>query len=98
MNKHHWQHWIFPLGFAVPGSKLENGVAKMPPEYALEMIADWHGSSFAYTGDWDIQKWLYENMPKITLHSETADFVRGQLDNLGYADTVFIQRWAHEKK
>ncbi len=87
---------MFSDGFDLPGGNLENGVAKMPTKYALEMIADWHGSSYSYTGEWDIQKWLWENMPRITLHSETADFVRGQLDLLGYADTVFMQRFAHE--
>lgn len=98
LNPHHWNHWMFADGFNIPGANLENGVARMPNHYALEMIADWHGASFAYTGSWDIQSWLWENMPKITLHSETADYVRGQLDMLSYADTVYVQRFAHEAK
>lgn len=95
-NPHHWQHWIFPDGYTPKESSVENGIVQMPNIYALEMIADWMGASMAYTGSWDMQKWLWENMPKIRLHSITADFVRGQLDLLGYADTVFMQRWGHE--
>lgn len=95
-NPHHWQHWIFSDGFVPRGSSVENGVMEMPPRYALEMIADWMGSSMAYTGSWNMDKWLYENMPRIRLHSKTAAYVRGQLDMQGYADVVFMQRWAHE--
>lgn len=96
-NPHHWQHWIFSDGFVPKGANVEAGVMEMPREYALEMVADWMGSSMAYTGSWDMTKWLWENMPRIRLHSKTADYVRGVLDMQGYADTVFMQRWAHEK-
>lgn len=95
-NPHHWQHWIFPDGYSPRGSKVESGVVEMPQYYALEMIADWMGASRAYTGFWDMQKWLYENMPKIRLHSATADFLQAELDHLGYADTVYVQKFAHE--
>lgn len=87
-NPHHWQHWIYPDGFTPKGSKVENGVVKMPPNYALEMIADWMGASYVYTGSWDMQKWLWDNIPRIILHSDTAEYVRQTLDMLGYADTV----------
>lgn len=95
-NPHHWQHWIFPDGYAPDGSGVESGVVKMPNRFALEMVADWMGASKAYTGSEDMTKWLWENMPRIRLHSETAEYVRGVLDMLGYADTVFMQKWAHE--
>lgn len=95
-NPHHWQHWIFPDGYSPPGALIENGVVRMPYVYALEMIADWMGASKAYTGSWDMTKWLWENMPKIRLHSETAAWVRNELDMLGYADTVYVQQFAHE--
>jgi hypothetical protein len=95
-NPHHWQHWIFPDGYSPEGARIENGVMVMPNVYALEMIADWMGASMAYTGSWDMTQWLYQNMPKIRLHSLTADYIRGVLDMLGYADTVFAQRFAHE--
>jgi hypothetical protein len=87
-NPHHWQFWMFPDGFVPRGSKVENGVIEMPYNYALEMIADWMGASFAYTGSWDMSEWLFKNIPKITLHSNTAEYVRQTLDALGYADTV----------
>lgn len=95
-NPHHWQYWVFPDGYSPPRSGLENGVMEMRPEYALEMIADWHGASRVYTGSWDIQKWLWENMPKIRVHTRTAEYLRNQLDGLGYADVVFMQQFAHE--
>lgn len=95
-NPHHWQHWIFPDGYSPKGSDVESGIVHMPPSYALEMIADWMGASIAYTGSEDMTQWLYKNMPRISLHSRTADYVRGILDMLGYADTVFMQRFRHE--
>lgn len=87
-NPHHWQHWIYPDGFTPKGSTVENGVVEMPQQYALEMIADWMGASYAYTGSWDMQEWLFKNIPKIILHSNTAEYVRQTLDTMGYCDTV----------
>jgi hypothetical protein len=97
-NPHHWQHWIFPDGFSPRGSGVENGVVEMPRHYALEMIADWMGASMAYTGSWDMADWLHKNMPKIRVHSNTATYLRSQLDVLGYADIVYMQRFAHENE
>jgi hypothetical protein len=84
-NPHHWQHWVFPDNFTPKGSKeVENGVLQMPEVYALEMVADWMGSSMAYTGSWDMTKWLHKNLHKVKLHSRTATYVREVLDDLGY--------------
>lgn len=96
-NPHHWQHWIYPQGHTPKNTTVENGVVEMPQIYALEMVADWMGASMAYTGSWDMQKWLWDNMPKITLHSKTEVYVRSVLDSLGYADTVYIQKFANEQ-
>jgi len=96
LNPHHWQHWIYPDGYTPKGSNVENGIVQMPNIYALEMIADWMGASRAYTGSWDMKDWLWEHMPKIAVHSKTADFLRAQLDNLGYADIVWVQNFANE--
>lgn len=93
-NPHHWQFWMFPDKYVPRGSKVENGVVYMPPNYALEMIADWLGASYAYTGSWDMQAWLWQNIPKIILHSDTAEYVRQTLDMLGYADTVNVLPFA----
>ena len=95
-NPHHWQHWIFPDGFIPRGSSVEAGVMEMPERYALEMVADWMGSSMAYTGSWDMTKWLADNMGRIRLHSKTAANVRHVLDMLGYADVDYTRAWAHE--
>ena len=98
-NPHHWQHWMFPDNFVPRGSSVENGIVEMPYEYALEMVADWMGSSMAYTGSWDMADWLHKNMPRISLHSATAALIRETLDmHGGYADVVYMQRWAHEPK
>lgn len=96
-NPHHWQHWMFPDGFSIDKSGLENGVLPMPHMYALEMIADWHGAGFAYNQSWDISEWLSKNMGKITLHSETAAFVRNRLSMLGYDSVVLYKNWANER-
>ena len=61
---------------------------EMPQHFALEMIADWMGASYVYTGSWDMTDWLWKNIPKIILHSNTAEYVRQTLDMLGYADVV----------
>lgn len=98
-NPHHWQHWIFPDGYCPPGSSVEpGGVVEMPKHFALEMIADWHGAGYAYTGSWDIAEWLGKNMPRIRVHSKTAAYLRETLDNLGYADVIWMQRFAHEQE
>lgn len=87
-NPHHWQHWIFSDGYTPKGGKVEDGVVEMPEMYALEMVADWMGASRAYTGSWDMTEWLIQNMPKIRVHSRTAEYLRETLDALGYADIV----------
>lgn len=70
-NPHHWQHWIFPDGHTPKGSNVQNGVMQMPSNYVVEMVADWMGASKAYTGSWDMSDWLFKNLPKIKLHSQT---------------------------
>lgn len=87
-NPHHWQHWIFPLGYPDESGTIESGVMEMPERYALEMVADWMGAGRAYNGSWDMTDWLQRSIPTITLHSRTAEFVRGVLSNQGYAEVV----------
>lgn len=93
-NPHHWNHWLFADGFSPKGSEVEAGAVEMPPHYALEMVADWMGSSMAYTGSWDMTKWLAENMGRIRLHSRTAATVRDVLRGLGYPEYVVMRPWA----
>lgn len=97
-NPHHWQHWIFPDGFTPKGSDVENGCVEMPIKYATEMIADWMGASMAYTGSWDMTSWLWNNIPKIRVHSRTAEYLRETLDALGYADVVNGMDFAKSEK
>lgn len=98
-NPHHWEHWMFPNGFVVKGSSMEPGLVAMPSKYALEMIADWMGASRAYTGTEEMSEWLEKNIPKISLHSSTAAYVRGVLGDLGYDKAIklpFLNELAKE--
>jgi aryl-phospho-beta-D-glucosidase BglC (GH1 family) len=87
-NEHHWQHWIFPDGFTPKGSSVENGVVFMPEQYVKEMVADWMGASLCYTGEWDMSKWLGENLPKIKLHSRSWAILKDTLRPLGYHSII----------
>ena len=87
-NPHHWQHWLFPDGYSPKGSEVENGCVEMPVFYAYEMIADWMGASYAYTGSWDMAEWLSENTPRIKVHSKTAQYLYRVLNGMGYGDFV----------
>ena len=86
-NPHHWQHWIFPDGFALKGSKSENGILPIPENYAREMVADWMGASIAYTQSWDMSGWLNNHLAngKIKLHSDTRNLVDEILISMGYS-------------
>jgi hypothetical protein len=68
----------------------------MPYTYVLEMVADWQGASFTYTGSWDMNDWLTKNMPKIRVHSETAQALRQILISLGYWTAIRDLRFASE--
>lgn len=94
-NPHHWQHYIFPDDYHAKDSSMEGPVMEMPQPFALEMVADWMGSSMTYTGYWDMQDWLVKNMPRIRLHSKTAIYVREVLGGLGY-DLVYTTPFARE--
>lgn len=83
-NPHHWQHWLFPDDWSLPGSDVVRGALPMPDIYALEMVADWMGSSKTYTGKWDMTEWLLKNLPRIRLHPSTAYYVGDVLRGLGY--------------
>jgi hypothetical protein len=95
-NPHHWNHWLFADGYTPKGSTVEKGVVEMPQHFAIEMIADWMGASRAYTGSWDMKDWLIKNMPTIKVHSKTAAYLRQELDKLGYAEIVWVQKFANE--
>lgn len=87
-NPHHWQHWLFGDRWARAGSDIVDGALPMPEVFAKEMVADWMGSSMAYTGAWDMSAWLTKNIPRIRLHPKTATFVGKVLSDLGYKSIV----------
>lgn len=84
-NPHHWQHWIFPDGYAPAGSNSIDGVMEIPETYVREMVADWMGASYGYTGSWDMSDWLSKHLYKITLHPRSRDVLIGVLENMGYS-------------
>lgn len=81
-NPHHWQHWMFPDSFKSEG--VVNGCLWMPPNYVLEMVADWMGSSMTYTGSWDMSAWLDSNYHKVKLHPDSNDTLDKILGKWGY--------------
>ena len=70
------------------GSDMDCGMIEMPQIYVLEMVADWQGASMAYTGSLDMRDWLHKGLPKISAHSQTVQFLRETLSELGYSDIV----------
>lgn len=97
LNPHHHQHWRFSDGFTPDwASDVEDGILPMPWNFVLEMVADWMGSSRAYSGSWDMSKWLVENMPTINLHSKTARDLRQVLTDRGYGPIAGNTPFARE--
>lgn len=91
LNDHHWQHWIFPDGHTPKGSQVINGVMPMPEVCVREMVADWMGASFAYTGSWDMSDWLNSHYAdpankRVVLHPETDKLVWDILFSIGYRE------------
>lgn len=89
-NPHHWQHWLFSDGYTPKKSEVENGAVEMPEHFALEMIADWMGAEMAYQGRWDMTDWLMKNIPRIKVHSKTAEYLSNILCQLGYENVIKV--------
>ena len=92
-NPHHPEFWILawhgnPKFYDGVGHSLANFVTALPmPEtYVREMVADWMGASRAYTGAWNMSKWLSNNGPNIekNMHPETVRLVHSVLIEQGY--------------
>jgi hypothetical protein len=72
-HDHHPEFWITRSDHVhggVDGSATD-GCLSMSEVAITEMVADWLGASMAYTGTWDMQDWLAENLPKKRLHPHT---------------------------
>lgn len=78
-NPHHWQHWLIPA---------TNEALFMPETDALEMLADWMGASLAYQGTLNMKPWLEQNLCKVILHRDTAQYVGNRLVRLGYDEGI----------
>ena len=74
-NPHHWEYWITRSDHSRGASGAVDGCLEMPETYVREMIADWMGASRAYTGSWDMTRWLEKNLPIIRLHPDTREMV-----------------------
>lgn len=72
-HPHHPEFWITRSDHTHGGAdgSTTDGCLPMPTVYVKEMIADWMGASMAYTGTWNMQSWLVENLPKKRLHPTT---------------------------
>lgn len=68
-NKHHWQYWLL--------QEDDGGLKtlKMPEQYMLEMVADWHGAGMAIHGKKETDKWYEKNYLKMKLHIDTRNSV-----------------------
>lgn len=95
-NEHHHQHWVFSDGFVPKGSTVEKGVIEMPERFVLEMVADWQGAGIVYSGKDNIGDWLFENIPRIRLHSKTTIYLRKVLTDLGYSSVLASRMFANE--
>lgn len=74
-NPHHWEYWITRAEHSRGRANTANGCLPMPETYVREMIADWLGASRAYTGSWDMHKWLEKNLSRIKVHPTTRDLI-----------------------
>lgn len=77
---------MFPDGYSRPD--VMNGVVEMPEKYALEMVADWMGAGRIYQDSWDMTDWLLSHIPRISLHPNTAAFVKSVLQDLNYGNDI----------
>ena len=97
-NPHHWEYWRFawtgdPTWY---DGIVDNGCLEIPENYVREHIADWHGASKAYTGSWDISKWLNEHGPSMQFHGKTKRLIWEIMHEIGYTpagngDWSFVQ-------
>lgn len=78
-NPHHPEYWVIPGDLG-----RENTIVLMPGIYVVEMIADWMASSMAYTGSWDMSKWLKEHLSRKPLHFGSLSTAKVILKSLGY--------------
>lgn len=86
-NPHHWNHWTYPAGWTPDNSDdIVNGCLMMPYNYILEMVADWMGASYAYTGSWDLTDWLESNYDKVQMHPVSKQHLKNILYDLGYKE------------
>jgi hypothetical protein len=87
-NAHHWEHYVSRSGHQLLGVQIDCYCLEMPKEYALEMVADWMGASYAYTSSWDMSGWLTKNWLNVRLHQKTRQFVADVLQDLGYVREI----------
>jgi len=93
-NNHHPEHWLVSwhgnpdfYQMSQVGETVAERILVLPmPEVCVrEMIADWHAASKAYTGSWDIGRWLTVYLPEMRLTGETVHLVDSIVrDELGY--------------
>jgi hypothetical protein len=91
VNPHHWRHWLSDLtvDFILGRESECKEVEVMPPQFVMEMIADWLAFGYQYTGSWDMSQRMNDNdfdtdAPKVILHPESKGVMNDILIKLGW--------------
>jgi hypothetical protein len=81
-NKHHSQYWIISYDEDDKTCENHQKVFDMPERYALEMIADWIGSSKSQKTGHTALEWYEAHKQKLTLSPNTRKFVEKKLKEI----------------
>jgi hypothetical protein len=80
LNPHHAGYWI-PRTGQFAGEPLY-----MPKTFVREMVADHLGASRAYTGSWNMTRWMTDNLNRIMehMHPESVEYLYEVFYEIGY--------------
>lgn len=77
-NPHHWQYWVLIYDEGNTNYK----ALEMPPEFVLEMIADWWSFSWKNENLYEIFDWYGKHREKMILHAKTRKAVEDILKEI----------------
>lgn len=69
LEKHHWQHWVFPGNFNPKNANVVNSAVEIPYQYVLEMLADWAAVGVYENKTKNCTNWYNKNA--LILHPNT---------------------------
>ena len=83
-NLHHWNCWVIPP---------DNTPVVMPEKFVVEMVADWHGVSYAKTGIWDISNWFSQyGIHSTILHDDSWKVLWRVMESIGYSKDDILMK------